>query len=248
MGAQRITSNSKFYLALFKFIFLKTHRLYYFIDHHISHHITRTHSKDKMAAGFASMLPMVEPRASQPMAEQTPDYSEEVAKLRETLQKNVDALTNVADKNDTTAEILKVYSDKSFALLDDAPRTRPGLEQFLVQYADLTHCAETFLVLHAAVDTIKDRLLDVIDMLRGIEVAPERASIKEQNIGFLNENLSKLNSCFEMKGLTFDYNAHIAPLNMCLEYHARRGRIYDMVTNCEAQVNEAKKASTPASK
>ena len=179
-----------------------------------------------MAAGFASMLPMVEPRAvepraiepraSQPTTEQTPDYSEEVAKLRETLQKNVDALTNVADKNDTTAAILKEYSEKSFALLDGAPRTRPGLEQFLAQYADLTHHAETFLVLHAAVDTIKDRLLDVIDMLRGIEVAPERASIKEQNIGYLNENLTKLNSCFEMKGLTFDYNAHIAPLNMCL--------------------------------
>ena len=52
MGAQRITSNSKFYLALFKFIFLKTHRLYYFIDHHHTPHT------DKMAAGFASMLPM----------------------------------------------------------------------------------------------------------------------------------------------------------------------------------------------
>ena len=200
---------------------------------------------DKMAAGFASMLPMVEPRAaepraSQPTTEQPQDYSEEVAKLRETLQKNVDALTNVADKNDTSAAILKEYSDKSFAMLDNAPRTRPGLEQFLAQYADLTHHAETFLVLHAAVDTIKDRLLDVIDMLRGIEVAPERASIKEQNIGFLNENLSKLNSCFEMKGLTFNYTAHIAPLNMCLEYHAKRGRIYDMVTNCEAQVLEAK--------
>lgn len=205
-----------------------------------------------MSSGFASMLPMVEPRAVEPKAaepkadNQQPDYSAEITKLRETLQKNVDALTDVADKNDTSKEILNEYSTRGFAMLEATEPTRASLEQFLAKYADLTHRAETFLVLHAAVDTIKDRLLDTIDTLRSIEVAPERVAIKDQNIGFLNENLSKLNSCFEMKGLTFDYYTHIAPLNMCLEYHAKRGRIYDMVTSCEAQVNEAKKASTSA--
>ena len=193
-------------------------------------------------AEFAEMLPMVEPRVN----DTAQDFTRDVEKLRDTLKKNVDALTSVADKNDSMTAALAEYNKKSFDMLDAAPRTKEGLEKFLVDYAVMTHKTETFVVLSAAIDAIKDRLLDVIDMLRSIEVAPERASVKEQNIGFLTDNLAKLNACFEMKNNNFEYHTNIAQLNMCLEFYAKRGRIYNMITNSEKQVREAKEAQQKA--
>jgi hypothetical protein len=182
---------------------------------------------------FATIKPMVEPRAP----------ADEVAVLRANLQKNIETLTESSDRTEINAAILAEYSKQSFAMLDTAEYTAAGMERFLSRYSMLTHNVETLLMLHASCDVIKNRLLDVIDVLRGIVVAPDRESIKAENIGFLTDNLAKLNACLDLPGLTFDYAKHYTALNLCLEYHAGRGRIYNMVTSSETQVNQAKQAS-----
>ena len=182
---------------------------------------------------FAAIKPMVEPRAP-------PD---EVAVLRANLQKNIETLTESSDRTETNAAILAEYSERSFAMLDNVEYTVAGMERFLSQYSTLTHNAETMLMLHASCDVIKNRLLDVIDVLQGVNVAPDRESIKAENIGFLTDNLAKVNACLDLPGLTFDYSKHYAVLNLCLEYHAKRGRIYNMITSSETQVNQASAAA-----
>jgi hypothetical protein len=174
-----------------------------------------------MAAEFAALMPMeVEPRV-------TDD-------LRIKLNENIETLKAISDDCDETTAALLHYKNQSFALLDSSLKNQ--MSNFLDEYRELTRCVETYLMLVACRRLASARLQQVIEALELYEISEDKVEIKRQNIGFLNENLEKLNACLTINGPTFNYHEHYPVLNMTLEYNANRGKIYNMIVDAEKQV------------